>query len=231
VPTAAELIQEARLEDASFTKTRHTDAVCRAFLAQYRREFLGKLAQVAPELLSTPYTVELPLADFEAGHELVMEVPDPGDPEETVEVPLDYIKILNTGQVNLRSGRGDIPLRMIGHGSRWSPSPEATAWIRAGRLFLGGHRAVDWSGVQSVTFFYVPGPVSPLTNDTEIEPGEVARRAYVAHLAFRMAMRGGHGELSRSPQEFRDYWLATEREVIHDLVGLHAVRDTVREVF
>lgn len=224
MPTAAELIQEARHEDPSFTETRHTNAVCRAFLAQYRRELLGKVAHVAPEVSAVPYTVELPLADFDAGHELVMEV---GDPPE--EVPLDYIKVVNTGQVNLRSGAGKVPLRMIGHGARWSPTPEATAWIQKGRLFLGGGNPGDWSGVDSVTFWYVPAPAMPLTNDTELELGEAARRAYVAHLAYRMAQRGRQ-ELSRSIQEFQGYFVATERELLFDMAGLHAVRDTVREV-
>jgi hypothetical protein len=227
--TVAELIEAARMEDPSFTPRRHTHHVLRRTLAPYIRSLAGKVAHLAPNDVAEEYVVELPLEDFYTGHELVEEVPDPEDPEELMEIPLRYIRMLNTGQAEVRQA-DPIEFRLMGQGARWGPHRTPVGWFRQGRLYLAGEPA-DWKAILRIKLYYVPVPETDLELDDEPFLGTLAEGCYTAWLALRMASRAGRSEISRPLADFRGELEEREHNLLMDMANRHAVSDRIREVW
>jgi hypothetical protein len=212
----ATVIEESRWEDPSFVAQRHSETILRSRLADYQKELVGKLAQEVPEEFSTPYEIDMPLADFRAGHELVDDAAE----------PLAYVMILDTGEIHGANGRR-YPLDMIAHRNRFQVTTRAHAWVLAGRLYLGGAES-NWEGIDRVIINLVPSPSDTLEDDDELIFGHRARSLYVAYLALQMAKRAPD-EVLRSVQSFADD--VTEREVtlLAELMDRHPSDDAVRD--
>lgn len=227
MPTVEQVIREARWEDPSFTETRHTNAVCRARLADYQAELLGKVAEAAPEELTEAYVIELPLddEDFREGVELLE--PDPEDPEE--EIPLRYQRILSASLRTREIGRGH-NARLIGSGARWGPHTDPPVYIENGRVFLATDRPEDWRAFSELRLYYVPAAPAELELESELLFGPRAKALYVAALALRLAQRSPR-EVARPVPFFAEFLREREEEFLRDMMGRHVVKDQIREVW
>jgi hypothetical protein len=212
--TVAELIQEARYEDPSFTESRHTDRVLRSRVADYQRHLARRVADVAPEELTDVHEIDLPLEDHEAGHELAWSS--------------TYLRVLNEAE-GVHVNGGVFPIEVIPHEARFEPTRTTPAWIMGGRLHLRGD-AEDWADVVKVRVFYVPSPEAHLHDHSCPLFGELARSAYIAHLAYRMATRSPR-EVQRDLNGFRADWLACEEQFLEAMQGRHVTSDRVRRVW
>lgn len=222
MPTVAEVIEEARWEDPSFTPQRHTGRVLRGWLADYQDELVGKVAALCPEELAESYTVDLPLADHSAGVALTEEL-------ESETIGLRYKKILDWGHVTGTSGER-YKLRMLGtRRAQWGEHRFAGAWIENGRLYPIGE-AAHWTGFASITFFYVPSPPRTLSSSDELWFDYDAKRVWVTYLARRMAARAPQ-EVQGSPGDFLAMWIERERQFLEDMAGRHDGFGKVVEVW
>jgi hypothetical protein len=218
--TARELMTAARMEDFSFTDTRHTDRVLRPWLAAYQRELVGKVAWAAPEELAEQVEILLPFASFADGAELVEEA-------ESGDEPLQYTRILPTGEA-VRGGRL-IEFRLMAQIGRGDGQEAAAGWIRNRRLYLVGE-ARDWSGVTAIRLYYVPLPPLAITDESDILMGDLGYATYVAFLAAKMAARNPK-EAQRSLREFQETHQRAEHELIRDLLQRHVGIGRTREVW
>lgn len=221
--TAQQVIDEARYEDASFTENRHTAHVLRTALGGYQTSLVGRIAWAAPEELSVPYDVPLPLENFDDGH-LLTEA-GPGEPPQSI--PLRYIRILNVGEAH--QGMSKLEFRIGLQAARWDSHRTPAGWLRHGRLFLVGE-AGAWRGISLVRLFYVPTPAATLESVSELVIGDLAHRAYVTWLAWRMAQRAPK-EAGRHPSTFHAEHVEAEEQLMRDLLQRHDRSGRIREVW
>lgn len=220
--TVDDLIERARWEDASFTERRHSGPVLRAHLADYQKSLVRRVAEIAPEELAVAYDINMPLADHEAGHQLV-------EIQESVEIPLRYIRTLNEGEWEDAGGNKG-SLEVIPNIARFANSRVPPVIILRGVVYPRGV-ADSWAEIVRIRLFYIPLPADEVGPADEPEFHDLASRAYTTHLAFAMAARSKATEIGRPLKNFEADSLAAEAEFLDAMSKRHEMSDRVRQVW
>lgn len=150
---AGEIISEARALDPSFTRTRHTNSVCFAFLTRFQRALSAKMVQRDRQSISEEITIDLPLSVFADGAPL----------ESAPGVPLQYDRLhgIAATQNDVMLPVYEYPFVQRFNADRWP-----FVWMRESTLYLGGPENW-WSPFSNLIVTYAPtsGTLAALDDD------------------------------------------------------------------
>ena len=174
--TAGKVIEDARGLDPAFHPRNHPTRVCLEFLSRFQRRLAGKLLQRERESISAEITIDLPLADHEAGEALL-----DGDDN-----PLPYDRI--HGQALVAQDGTRYPVPMVPFKARFDADRWMFTWMRENVLHLSG-TAQDWNGWDSIVVPYAGTPGLILTTSANMALPDNALDVLVLGLGAEMAKR------------------------------------------
>lgn len=150
-PTVGQVVTGARDKHPLFRKQATGDPLVWRFLTEYQQELLGRLADLQRDAVRESETIELPLADFDAGV-LFLQAE-----EESVDVENPGYLLIHGGDVVFTdSNRPAEELQLLQFANRFDRHRFTwPAYIQGYRLHLVG-AAVDWETVASIELHYFP---------------------------------------------------------------------------
>lgn len=207
--TPDEIIDQARHEDPAFTRERHPRKVAIHFLSRLQRRLVAAWAQHEETSYVELFTVEFPLASFEAGVSI--------ESGESVPEPLAVTMWHRPGDL-FWTGRLDEPddIELIRWADRNRRRATRVAWIRENTMFFSGD-ADDWTDVARVEFTYTPTPADIVAGDEELVLPLTAEELLVTRLAAFFARRSNDDELARPRREYIAEANDVEADWLNDL--------------
>lgn len=210
----ANVIRDARDKHPAFTPKAHPDSLCVRALSLYQDELMGEAQRVRRSLLSSSYTVAMPLADHEAG---ITTVP-----------AHDYIQGI-TGHME---GNVTFPVALVPWENRYQPGVFPAATYQGGVLRLLG-KAEDWTGCTQVVVSYWPATAALVTLASVPALPDSAHGVLVEALAHAMATReAGMGNAAVALPVFEQARAKAEARWLEKMLQQNRATTTyVREVW
>jgi hypothetical protein len=196
--TADEIIEGARSLDPSFTQQRHPRKVAIQHLSRVQRRLVAEWVKLEETAYVEIVTATFPLADFDAGVELLEDEPESG---ESVAEPIAMTAIQRPLDMWIRNEDKPVDLDLIRWGDRNRRVQGRAAYIVENTLFFTG-RAEDWTDVERVELTYTPTPGNITDPAAELILPITAEELLVSSLGAFFARRSNDKELARPRREY-----------------------------
>lgn len=191
---ADSLINAARELDPAFTVQRHPRRVALNWLSRLQRRLVAEWVKLDETAIVDVYTITFPLADFDAGEELV-------DPDESVATPLEITATRRPLSLFLRDEPKPVDMELIRWGSRNRRVQSRAAYLVGSTMFFTGH-VEDYEDVERVEFTYTATPKQLASPAAELVLPLSAEEVCVTSLGGFFARRMNDKELARPRREY-----------------------------
>lgn len=192
--TAEDIIRQARELDPSFDAQRHPQRVAINRLSRLQRRLVAEWVKVDKDAVVETFEVTFPLADFNAGVELVE--------GESVQTPIRMTAVYSPLDVWYRGHIEPADLELITRSDRNRSAVRRAAWLEGNTLRFTGEARL-WSDVRFVRLSYAPTPEDIAALDEELVLPDTAEDALVTGLAAFFASRSNDRELARPRREYQ----------------------------